>query len=191
MMGFKTLTCLELEAIHPHYKSAMESRRVGCALEIDSFINHFSNGFEYGTLIAFGNEVDGYILGDITYNIFKPSHFAPKTKRGGYNLFKALKNEDVILFVTNDLASMLSKIGYYTFSNWTVPMWFRGEIVTKYIYTSCGELVSLISKILSMNIDFNNIDIESIKETIKESVSVDVEPIDVQDSIYRKFAYYF
>lgn len=133
-------------------KSAMSRRREGSGLSLDSFVNHFTYSFEVDG-IAFGNDSIGYILG---YNklvdsqlVFFPSHFAPKTIKGGYKLIKLLKEQSNVVFaVTEDLTDMLIKSGYYSLSKFKIPMFFRGELVIKHLFVNCGVVMEYVSLVI-------------------------------------------
>lgn len=145
-------TNLDLVTVYEWYKSAMSRRREGSELSLDSFVNHFTYSFEVDG-IAFGNDSIGYILG---YNklvdnqlVFFPSHFAPKTIKGGYKLIKLLKEQSNVVFaVTEDLTDMLIKSGYYSLSKFKIPMFFRGELVIKHLFVNCGIVMEYVSLVI-------------------------------------------
>ena len=157
--------------LYSWYSTAM-LRRQRDPLPEESFKAHF---FEQGSLdetFAYGEKEKGYLLGFNKFNVFTPTHFAPKTLRGGYELFQSLGNsEDVpaILAITEDLAETLSKM----------PSWhkleikkeilasFRGELVKKEIYyNSHPEVENLMLGLLVqyMNENRNNEDDEDDDE---------------------------
>lgn len=98
--------------VYSWYAKAM-LRRDREPLSENSFNYHF---FESGSLeetVAFGENNKGYLLGFKKHKVFTPTHFAPKTIRGGYELFKALgESEDIpaVLAITEDLAETLEKM---------------------------------------------------------------------------------
>ena len=56
---------------------------------------------------------NNYLLGYLNHNIFTPSHFAPETTKGGYNLLKKLRSDVPTTFaVPEDLGKNLSSLGY-------------------------------------------------------------------------------
>ncbi len=101
-------------------------------LEEESFMNHFFD-FPYEQTIMYGDDTKGYLLGGISENIYFPSHFAPKTLRQGYSLLKDLGKGDFdsVLFITEDLATTLAKMGEWKIEDFEIPMEFRGEVVKK------------------------------------------------------------
>lgn len=120
------------------YSEAM-ARRNREPLSEERFLAHFFDNQNSDELAAFGEPSKGYLLGFNKYGVFIPSHFAPKTLRGGYELVKALgESEDVpaVLAITEDLGDTLDKM----------PAWnrldigqniisrFRDELVKKAIY---------------------------------------------------------
>lgn len=124
--------------IYEWYAQAME-RRDREPLSEDAFIRHFFEDGSSDETFYYGDKDKGYLLGFNSHNIFTPTHFAPKTLRGGYDLFMTLsKSQQIpaILAITDDLAETLKKI----------PDWhelkmdqnilgnFREQILKKVIY---------------------------------------------------------
>lgn len=149
------------EDLYSWYSSAME-RRSREPLHEDSFYNHFFEGASYDETFAYGGKEKGYLLGFDKFGVFTPTHFAPKTLRGGYDLFNSLgesKNIPAILAITEDLADTLEKI-----SSWhkleidkNILSFFRGEIVKKEIfYNSHPEVKNLMMGLLLEYLNSNN-----------------------------------
>ena len=134
----KILEEVSQEDLYLWYSTAME-RRGREPLSEDSFSSHFLEGGSYDDTFAYGEKEKGYLLGFNKFGVFTPTHFAPKTLRGGYDLFQALgdnRNIPAILSVTEDLADTLEKM-----PSWhkleikkEIRSYFRGEIVKKEIY---------------------------------------------------------
>lgn len=119
--------------LYDWYAEAMGKRNRE-PLEKESFIGHFFEGNNLDQSISFGNKEKGYLLGYNKYGTFIPSHFAPKTMRGGYDLFTALGNSTEIpsvLAITEDLSETLSKM----------PCWHNLEIDKELLSVFRGELV--------------------------------------------------
>lgn len=100
-----------LDSIYKWYESSMR-RRNREPLPQTNFQRHF---FKDGSLVPtcmYGDQNYGYLLGLRKRGIFIPTHFAPKTLKGGYNLFKELASSrevPVVTAVTEDLAQTLKK----------------------------------------------------------------------------------
>lgn len=124
--------------IYSWYSAAMK-RRGREPLTEDSFISHFFEREGFDETFSYGDIEKGYLLGFKKFGVFVPSHFAPKTLRGGYDLLKELGEGDTmpaILAITEDLADTLKKM-----PSWhkieidkDILSYFRGELVKKDIY---------------------------------------------------------
>jgi hypothetical protein len=114
-------------------------RRERQPLSKDSFVCHFFEREGFDDTFSYGDNEKGYLLGFQKFGVFIPSHFTPKTLRGGYDLLKELGDSDTIpaiLAITEDLAKTLKKM-----PTWhrieigeDVQSYFRGELVKKDIY---------------------------------------------------------
>ncbi len=116
----KILDDVSADEVYTWYSEAMQ-RRDREPLSKESFIGHFFQDGNIEASLCFGNKEKGYLLGFNKYGTFVPSHFAPKTLRGGYDLFSALgssENIPAILSITEDLSETLSKM----------PSWHKLEI---------------------------------------------------------------
>jgi len=130
------------------------SRRHREPLSKESFDKHFFMRNRSETF-AYGEKSQGYVLGFKKFGIFAPTHFAPKTLRGGYELFQALgKDEEVpaVLAVTEDLADTLEKISYWNKLNIRKEFlsYFRGEIVKKEVFYNSYQGIDDLMKGLLM-----------------------------------------
>ena len=120
-----------IEKVYQNYKNAMDRKRPDSSLDFDRFQNHILNNdqtktFKYGNSYAFGNYENG---------IFFPSHFSPNTLKEGAELFKQLKKQRVVLFVTSDLSKMAEKIGFIkVYSGYQTE--FRDQSISKDILIS-------------------------------------------------------
>jgi hypothetical protein len=116
------------------YAKAMQ-RRDRESLEEDRFINHFLET-SFDPTFAFGSKEKGFLLGYQKYGVFIPTHFAPATLRGGYDLMKNLgqsKDVPACVSITDDLAQTLSKMPSWTIHDLSFLSSFRGENVEKKI----------------------------------------------------------
>lgn len=71
-----------IDDIYQWYATAMQ-RRDREPLEKNRFISHFFKGFSTDPTYLYGDYTSGYLLGIFKNDIFIPTHFAPKTMRGG------------------------------------------------------------------------------------------------------------
>ncbi|MFA6514177.1 MAG: hypothetical protein WCT50_02710 [Patescibacteria group bacterium] len=125
--------------LYSWYSTAIQRREGRKPLSEDSFKCHFFEREGFNETFSYGDSEKGYLLGFQKFGVFIPSHFAPKTLRGGYELLKALGDSDTIpsiLAITEDLAETLKKM-----PSWhkieigkDVLSYFRGELVKKDIY---------------------------------------------------------
>ncbi len=136
-----------LEEIHEWYSAAI-SRRDREPLEEERFISHFE-GMSFDSTFAFGEREKGYLLGYLKYGVFVPTHFAPKTMRGGYELIKSLgESADVpaVMSVTDDLEETLQKMpSWQTLDIPSFLAQFREELTEKKIvYNSHPDTKNLM-----------------------------------------------
>lgn len=133
------------------YSKAME-RRGRVALSFRAFFSHF-NGGSFSQTFRFGNGKDGFLLGVEEKGLFVPTHFAPRTLRGGYRLFEELRSVPSLLAVTDDLSLTLKKMpGWYKLPV-RFSSSFRGEDVSKTIMINRLGIISL-GKFLLKEISF-------------------------------------
>jgi hypothetical protein len=124
-----------------NYAKSMAKRRPDSILDVDRFLNYLKNDDVY----AFILESEGGIIGQLKYGVFKPSHFCPNGSSSGVKILKKLKEyNNIVFFVTDDLISMLQKLGYHTSNDTNLDMEFRGEVVKKHIATSSLLLLSKV-----------------------------------------------
>jgi hypothetical protein len=106
------LTPDEIHDVYTWYAVAMQ-RRDREPLEEDRFIGHFFEAGSWDATFVFGDIERGFTFGFYKHGIFIPTHFAPKTPRGGYDLFKMLAEHEtlsVATAVTEDIATTLRKM---------------------------------------------------------------------------------
>ena len=119
-----------------NYAKAMAKRRPESVLEFERFQNYVLQSTTY--IVSSGNNA---IVGQMNNGVFCPSHFSPAGLKGGIDLIKELRKENVISAVTPDLGAMLKKLGYkFVF---TTKACFRGEEVEKEIFASSYKTVAV------------------------------------------------
>lgn len=119
-----------------NYAKAMAKRRPESVLEFERFQNYVLQSTTY--IVSSGNNA---IVGQMNNGVFCPSHFSPAGLKGGIDLIKELRKENVIFAVTPDLGAMLKKLGYkFVF---TTKACFRGEEVEKEIFASSYKTVAV------------------------------------------------
>ena len=119
-----------------NYAKAMAKRRPESVLEFERFQNYVLQSTTY--IVSSGNNA---IVGQMNNGVFCPSHFSPAGLKGGIDLIKELRKENVIFAVTPDLGAMLKKLGYkFVF---TTKACSRGEEVEKEIFTSSYKTVAV------------------------------------------------
>lgn len=146
----ESLDSVDLEAIYEWYKGAM-MRRDREPLNKEAFIHHF---FEEGSrepTYAKGDMEKGFILGFYKYDMFIPTHFAPKSIRTGYELFKELGEDTemaVATAVTKDLAETLLKMDGWHKMNTTFMSYFSGGLKEKVlVYNSANSVRNKLIKL--------------------------------------------
>ena len=143
------------EQIYSWYSRAME-RRDREPLEPDRFFNHFFGGESTDEVYRYGNHDNGFLLGVGKEGVFIPTHFAPRTLRGGYNLLKELGKGDgpVALFLTEDLADTLAKMPEWKIEDYKFNANFRGEPIKKMLaHNDRPEIKKLMLALLAEYID--------------------------------------
>lgn len=148
--------------IYDSYAKAM-SRRDREPLAEESFYEHFFNDGSLDETFAYGNSEKGYFLGFNKFNVFIPTHFAPKTLRGGYELVKELgdnQNIPAVMAITEDLGKTLDKMPSWKKIEISeeILSYFRGNIVKKEIYYNSSDkvknlMVGLLSEYLNESQD--------------------------------------
>ncbi|MFA6322116.1 MAG: hypothetical protein WCX71_01415 [Candidatus Buchananbacteria bacterium] len=121
--------------VYNWYHSAI-SRRKREPLEEGRFMYHFFEGGSTEDNYMYGDSKGGYILGLVRHGLFIPTHFAPKSLRGGYDVLKRLgTNADVpaVMGITDDLAATIKKMPEWIDTGMTFPAWFRGQVEQKHL----------------------------------------------------------
>ena len=140
-----------LDEIHEWYASAI-LRRDREPLESERFVGHFG-GMSLDPTFAFGEREKGYLLGYLKYGVFVPTHFAPKTMRGGYELMKRLGESasvPAVMSITEDLKDTLSKMPSWQLLNIGFLASFREELSEKQIvYNSHPDTKNLMLGLVS------------------------------------------
>lgn len=143
-MKFRRATNSETYDLWLQYADAMERRRPDSVLDSYRFESYLLRddvfmAEEDGSAIigqlsmvdVFGGEVE----------IFKVSHFAPKTMRGSARLLRKLARDYgrvVVFTVTDDLTEMLLGCGWSP-CGMSFPIFWNGEVETKHIFTQLGN----------------------------------------------------
>lgn len=131
----ESLSTEDIELVYKWYSEAMGRRDREPLLE-GNFINHFFGGGSWEPTYAFGKMEKGYILGFYKHDIFIPTHFAPKTMRDGYTLFKELadnKEMPVATAVTDDLSETLLKMDGWHKLNVSLLAYFNSDLKKKVV----------------------------------------------------------
>jgi hypothetical protein len=137
----KSLNPEELQKIYEWYSSAMD-RRDREPLEYDRFCYHFFEGASWEPTYAMGDMEKGFVFGFYKHEIFIPTHFAPKTMKGGYSIFKELadnKELPVASAVTDDLAKTLLKMKGWHKLKIGFLAYFNSELKKKTIIYNSAE----------------------------------------------------
>ena len=117
-----------------NYAKAMSKRRPDSVLPYERFENYVLGA---GTFVA--SNGNNAIIGQMNNGVFCPSHFAPYGLKGGIDLIKMLRKDNVIFAVTEDLGDMLKRLGYkFLFE---AKACFRDEEVEKVVYVSSYKAV--------------------------------------------------
>jgi hypothetical protein len=142
---------ISLEEIYEWYATAI-ARRDRAPIEAERFTRHFSGASTEPTF-AFGERENGYVLGFVKYGVFVPTHFAPKTLRGGYELLKRLGESTVVpavMSITEDLRETLSKMPSWHVLDVSFLAPFRAELVKKdVVYNSHPDTKNLMLGLIS------------------------------------------
>jgi hypothetical protein len=135
------------DQIYKWYSAAIQ-RRDRQPLEEGRFIAHFFEGLSFDETFAFGNLEKGFLLGFLKYGVFTPTHFAPKTMRGGYELIKTLgESLDVpaVMSVTQDLTETISKLQAWHKVDMSFLAMFRDQLEQKdVVYNSHPDVRNLM-----------------------------------------------
>jgi hypothetical protein len=146
----------DIENIYIWYAEAMQ-RRNRLALNYSDFIYHFFEMGSWESTVSYGNLEKGYVFGFYKNEIFIPTHFAPKTMKSGYELFKELaenKSLPVATAVTTDLAETLMKMkGWHRLKSKFLS-YFSSEIKEKVIVHNSAKGIRI--KLISLVKEFWN-----------------------------------
>ena len=149
--NFFERTGVEIQEVYEWYAAAI-SRRDREPLNKSNFVAHFE-GMSSDPTYAFGDREKGFLLGYLKYGVFVPTHFSPKTMRGGYTLIKNLgDSSDIpsILAITEDLEETLSKMPSWKTLNVDFLSRFRNELHNKKImYNSHPDVKNLMLGLVS------------------------------------------
>lgn len=140
-----------IEDLYDWYSMAMQ-RRDRKPLYRGNFEDHFfgETGFEENFI--YGNPEKGYILGITKAGIFIPTHFAPKTMRGGYELIKKLGEGSIpcVMAVTPDLVDIIKKMPEWHKHDFEYMGSFRYESVKKQIvYNDYPNIVGMLPALVA------------------------------------------
>jgi hypothetical protein len=126
--------CWSLAETWKNYKAAMSARRPG------SELNH--NGFGYYVrrrCVVYSSLKGSAIIGQINEEgMLLVSHHAPSSRKDGVELLRKLnldRSVKAVLAVTEDLVSMLEKLGFIN-QHQTMVSDFRGHNVEKHLFTN-------------------------------------------------------
>jgi len=125
------------EEIYNAYSQAMERKKDShgrIALDQESFMRHFFEGGSFDASFMYGDIEKGFLLGVLKYNIFIPTHFAPKSLRKGYELFKELGDDQLtpaVLMITDDLVQTINKMESWHAIDMTIIQQFMQNDVEK------------------------------------------------------------
>lgn len=146
---------VDMSEVYEWYAAAM-SRRGRMPLDAERFVSHFE-GRSFDPTYAFGERERGYILGYLKHEVFVPTHFAPKTLRGGYDLMKRLGESTsipAVMSVTPDLEETLAKMPAWKTLDSSYLGTFRDQIAEKKIvYNSHPDTTRLMVGLVSEYID--------------------------------------
>ncbi len=147
-----------VDEVYQWYSGAI-SRRDREPLPEDRFHSHFFGEMSTDPTYAFGEREKGYLLGFLKYGVFTPTHFAPKTMRGGYDLVKSLgesKDVPAVMSITPDLTETVSKLPSWTKVDLSFLSTFREELQQKdVVYNSHPDVRNLMMGLVAEYLDEN------------------------------------
>lgn len=163
------LSGVDSDEIYSWYADAI-ARRDREPLNKESFHRHFFEEGSFDETFAYGDKEKGFLLGYHKYDIFIPTHFAPKTLRGGYELFHSLgssKNIASVIAITEDLSETLKKMPAWNRLELNEEIFnnFRGQLLKKDIFYNSQEdteklLFSLMVEFMNRNTINENLEVE-------------------------------
>ncbi len=144
----------DFETIYQWYADAI-SRRDREPISKESFIHHFFEGGAWESTYAKGDMEKGFIFGYYKFDIFIPTHFAPKSIRTGYELFKEMADDSevaVATTVTDDLAETLLKMKGWNKLNVPLFAYFNSELQKKVLVYNNSKGIKF--KLAKLMLDF-------------------------------------
>jgi hypothetical protein len=150
--------------IYEWYSKAIR-RRDRLPLDEPGFLHHFFDTYSREKKYMYGNNQDGYLLGVTKRGVFVPTHFAPRTLRGGYNLIHNLgasQSIPCVMAITDDLVETIEKMPSWSNAGISFPSWFRNQVQNKQIvYNSHPDMEKLLPLLAQDYLDeadrtFNN-----------------------------------
>lgn len=142
----------EAALVYSWYAAAI-ARRNREPLAEDRFLGHFADGLSTDPTYGFGDFSQGFLMGFLKYGVFVPTHFAPKTMRGGYELMRGLgDSHDVpaVMSVTGDLTETLSKMPSWNKLELGFLAMFRDQLESKdVLYNSHPDTKNLMAGLIA------------------------------------------
>jgi len=134
MSSHSFLQCWSMAEVWRSYKNAMSSRRPGSELRHNNFGYYVRK-----RCVVYSSLKGSAIIGQINEEgMLLVSHHAPSSRKDGVELLRKLSRDrsvKAVLAITEDLVSMLEKLGFIN-QHQTVVSDFRGESVVKHIFTN-------------------------------------------------------
>lgn len=141
--------------LYQWYALAMQ-RRERAPLEFERFIDHFFNGGSFDDPRMYGDMDNGFLLGFEKEDVFIPTHFAPKSLRGGYNLMLDLGESELlpaVMAITEDLKVTIEKMPCWHSLPEASQGIFRSFVVDKWlVYNSHPDILAKL-QLLAENYD--------------------------------------
>lgn len=138
--------------IYSWYEDAIR-RREREPLPQDRFIAHFFEGRSLDEPKIFGEYNLGYLLGFQKYGVFIPTHFAPKTLRGGLKLITELGDHPsipAVMAITEDLRDTIVKIpSWKEYDLSFMAEFMRNNVGKKIVYNSHPDTKRLMLGVLT------------------------------------------
>lgn len=169
-----------------NYETAMNKRRPGSALSWERFRSYILQA----DVVHYAH-AGSFVFGQMQDGIFFPSHFAPKGPKSAVELLKLLRSRAVCFAVTDDLSSMLQRLGYKRLPL-TVSCDFRGAKVQKVILVSSLRIAPKVA-VLILRERFANSEVkrslESVKSALKRArhnFEIRRAPVIDEDALYKE-----
>ena len=164
----------EAYRVYKNYYNAMMSKEGKKAISFSTWLKFVCKGKKGRPIMGF--EVDGnYLFGLWIDGYFLCAYFAPNNPMGMFRVVGGISQYNNIIFaVTQDMSSMLSRLGIPKASETHNAPW-RGKTVTKDIFGTSQKAIEKGEQILDMSMKMKNgsKDIEMPKdaETLKALIS--------------------